>query len=89
MADAEAHTRDGSAVASPALDQAGPVDFGRYGLLLFAAIGRYLFATSTPAGRSAYGKELMRSGGVDLGDLHELEAIARELSATRGEAWER
>lgn len=52
-----------------------------------AAIGRYLFATSTPADRGAYGKELMKSGRVDAGDLHELQVIADTLRATPVEDW--
>ncbi len=52
-----------------------------------AAIGRYLFAGITPADRNAYGKELMKSGRVDPGDLRELEAIAEELRGS-SEEWE-
>jgi O-antigen/teichoic acid export membrane protein len=48
-----------------------------------AAIGRYLFGEGIPADRSAHGKELMKSGRVDPGDLHELEAIANQLRSTQ------
>ncbi len=52
-----------------------------------AAIGRYLFASSTPADRGALGKELMNSGQVDPGDLRELEAIRETLRQTPPKAW--
>ena len=52
-----------------------------------AAIGRYLFATSTPADRNAFGKELMGSGKVDPGDLRELEVIRETLRATQPKDW--
>ncbi len=54
-----------------------------------AAIGRFLFARATPADRSALGKDLMKSGQVDPGDLRELEAIAAELRATPLAEWRR
>jgi O-antigen/teichoic acid export membrane protein len=52
-----------------------------------AAIGRYLFATNTPADRTAYGKELMKSGQVDPGDLRELEEITETLRGTPVADW--
>ena len=52
-----------------------------------AAIGRFLFARIAPVDRIAYGRQLMGSGGVDSGDLRELEAIREELKRTSGTAW--
>lgn len=50
-------------------------------------IGRYLFADSIPADRGAFGKQLMSSGGVDPGDLHELERILEHLRGLPEETW--
>jgi len=52
-----------------------------------AAIGRFLFARIAPVDRIAYGRQLMGSGGVDSGDLHELEQIREELKRTSGSDW--
>ncbi len=52
-----------------------------------AVIGRYLFSESTPADRGAYGKELMKSGVVNPGDLLELEKIADHLRTTKVTDW--
>jgi len=51
------------------------------------AIGHYLFDKASPADRMATGKELMKSGGVDSGDLHELEAVSAELAKAPRESW--
>jgi O-antigen/teichoic acid export membrane protein len=52
-----------------------------------AVIGRYLFSESTPADRGAYGKELMKSGLVQPGDLLELEKITEHLRTTKVMDW--
>ena len=52
-----------------------------------AEIGRLMFDKRTPADRMAAAQELMKSGAVDSGDLHELEAIAAELARAPREAW--
>lgn len=52
-----------------------------------AQIGRYLFAAATPADRGAAGKQLMNSGGVDSGDLHELEHILATLRKLPEDTW--
>jgi hypothetical protein len=52
-----------------------------------AQIGHYLFDEAIPADRGAMGKSLMKSGGVDPGDLHELERILEHLRTVPEETW--